>query len=311
MKQAAQLACGVAWASFFPGAVSAGAAGDPSYFILAAAAAMLPGFVDRALRGLVRHDIEIVPDPADPDPRATAEALAGAIDSAAADVRQLSVRLHPVKVGTDAWLCQEVFFDTRLRAVTVTPGPVVDGSNAPLGAPAQFPGPGRCGFRPRLTLGGRARLNVRSRDDIVIRAEPAPDGSVTIRAGHRLWGRNATLAAAVTAVLALAAIAGPLAGAVAGGALALGAILEMKSAAPAGRHSIFSVRPDSTAQCMAVAWISCVLVMWNLDAGRAPRAARLRAARIAAAAASVPPAGILVLRRLSAGSRRRKAGPHG
>jgi len=312
MKQTAQFACGLAWVSCFPDAVAAASAGNPAYFMLGAAAAMLPGFADAHLRGLFHHDMEIVPDPAAPDPAATAAALAAAIETSAASGNPLGIRLHPARVGDDAWLCQEVFFDTRLRSVSAAFGPVVDGWNQPLGGQPGLPAPCRRGFRPLLRLRDRARLSVRGRDDVVIRMEPSPDGTLAVRVARRHWSLKAGLAAALAAGLALAAAAGPVAGAAGGGALAIGILLHGAHGLPAGLRSVLAGRPprapdsreDGAAHSTPVACLACALLLWNLHSAAAPAREKLRAARVMATAAAVHFAGALALRRLSAGAAR-------
>jgi hypothetical protein len=132
MKGISHFAAGVALASCFPRAVAAGADGNPLYFILGGVFGLLADTMDFKLyRFLYRHDVEIQPDPLNPDPQLLADAVAAAIDRAGATGRPVRVKLDTVRLGADLWQQYEVRIDVDRRRVIATFGPVVNTSGKP------------------------------------------------------------------------------------------------------------------------------------------------------------------------------------
>lgn len=133
MKGIAHFCLGVAVASCFPQAVAAGAAGDPSFFIVGGAFGLLPDTIDfKAIRFLFRHDVEVAPDPCAFDPQLIADALAAAVHQASETGQPVRIQLDTVRLGADAWLQYTVTFDTAKRSIRVVRGPVVDTGKNPL-----------------------------------------------------------------------------------------------------------------------------------------------------------------------------------
>jgi len=133
MKGISHFSVGVAAAACFPGAVEAGAAGNPLYFILGGAFGLLPDTLDFKLnRFLCKHDVEVRPDPVNPDPSLIAEAVARAVNTAYETKKPYRIRLNTVRLGTDKWQRYEVFFDVGARRVVVRYGPVVDTGGTPI-----------------------------------------------------------------------------------------------------------------------------------------------------------------------------------
>lgn len=136
MKGITHFAAGVAAASCFPFAVEAGAAGHPLYFILGGCCGLLPDTLDFKIgRFFCRHDIEIAPDPAAPDPQMIADAIALSVNTAHAAGKPVRVKLDTIRLGADGWQRYAVRFDVRARRVEVSYGPVVDTGRQAVGEP--------------------------------------------------------------------------------------------------------------------------------------------------------------------------------
>ncbi len=121
MKGIVHYVSGLAAASFVPGVVQAGAAGRPGLFLLGGIAALLPDTLDFKVRRLLTAaDVEIRPDPLDPDPAVVADGLAAVINRVWDSGRTLSVRLHTITTGARKWRPYEVFFDVPRRMVKVS-----------------------------------------------------------------------------------------------------------------------------------------------------------------------------------------------
>ena len=104
MKGFTHFTAGLAAASFFPGAVTAAASGNPLYFILGGAFGILPDTLDfKFYRFFVKHDMEVIPDPNRADPQMIADAVAYAVNRAALTGKPVRIRLNTIPCGADCW----------------------------------------------------------------------------------------------------------------------------------------------------------------------------------------------------------------
>jgi membrane-bound metal-dependent hydrolase YbcI (DUF457 family) len=139
VKGIAHFSSGVAAASFFPWSVQAAAEGNPLYFIIGGAFALLPDTADfKFYRFFYRHHVQVEVDPRRPDPQGMAEKIAGAIGRALAEKKTIRVKLNSLRLGADSWRQYKVKFDAAAREVRVHIGPIVSTGQVPI--PATEPG---------------------------------------------------------------------------------------------------------------------------------------------------------------------------
>ena len=120
MKGFTHFMVGLGAASCFPGAVAAAATGNPLYFILGGAFGILPDTLDfKFYRFFVKHDMEVIPDPDNADPKMIADAVAYAINRAALGGAPVRIRLNTIPAGADCWRQYTVRFDVAGRRVLV------------------------------------------------------------------------------------------------------------------------------------------------------------------------------------------------
>lgn len=132
MKGISHFAVGIAAASCIPGVVERAAEGNPLHFILAGIFGLLPDTLDfKFARFLHKSDMQIMPDPLNPDPQLIANAVALAVNRAHETGRAVNLRLHTVRLAADLWQSYEVKFDVAGRKVTVGYGPIVDTGGNP------------------------------------------------------------------------------------------------------------------------------------------------------------------------------------
>jgi membrane-bound metal-dependent hydrolase YbcI (DUF457 family) len=275
MKGISHFAIGIAAASCFPAAVRAGAHGNPLYFILAAAAGVLPDTLDFKFgRYLHRHDMEVTPDPHRPAPQMIADAVAFAVNRAWELKTPFTIKLDTIRLGTDAWQTYDIRFDVPGRRVACELGPVVGGGAvAPSGAVrsrASAVAALVCDVKPDYT----ATTRVDILDGPVFRMERLPDGRVAPRflPWHRTWSHS--LVTALLLGLVCAVIWDALAGAVVLAAFGLHALTDhlgfmgsclwfpFRRERREGWHLL---RSDSPPANLAAVWLSCVVVFWNLS----------------------------------------------
>jgi len=228
VKGLTHLTVGVAWASCWPQVVTAGAAGHPGLFVLAAACGILPDTLDfRFLRYLYPYEMEIIPDPKQPDPGLIASAMAHAVTRVVETGRPVRIRLNTVRVGSGLWQQYRLRFDVAAQQVQVDYTGVVNTSREPAAGSIGSP---PCSRRAKLpcavALDYRAETDIDIFDGPTFRLEPLPDGRVRARfiPWHRQWTHSLVIAATVG--LVAAAIGGIIAGVVAGGAWALHVIAD-------------------------------------------------------------------------------------
>ncbi len=276
MKGLTHLVVGTAWASCWPAAVAAGADGHPGLFVLGAACGILPDTIDfRLLRYLYPHDMEIIPDPLNPDPEMIARAMATAVGRARESGRPVRVRLHTVRVGSGLWQQYRLRFDVAARRIEVGYTGVVNTSREPATAAGiGTPPSSRSAALPAdVALDYRAAADIDIFDGPTFCMTPQPDGRIRVRfiPWHRQWTHSLVVAAAVG--LAVVVPGGSLAGIVAGGAWALHVLADQtgflgsnlffpftRERTP-GRQWAEASHPWVNA---AMIWMALLLVVWNL-----------------------------------------------
>lgn len=152
MKGIAHFISGVAAASFCPWAVEAAQNGNPAFFILGAAAGILPDTIDfKFYRYFYHHDVYIEPRPEQLDPQPLADAVASAVSQAAATGRPVCIKLSTLQLSADNWRQYQVKIDQSAGEVRAQFGPVVSTGQAPQ--PGTLPVP-----RPVATATFSARI---------------------------------------------------------------------------------------------------------------------------------------------------------
>ncbi len=194
MKGFSHFMTGVAAASCFPWSVQAATEGNPLYFILGGAFGLLPDTMDfKVYRFFYKHDLYIDPDPSERDPQAIADAIAGALEQAHRENREVRVKLNTIRMGVDYWQQYMVRFDPDEGEVQVRFGPVVNTGQVPVP-----------GTHEEITRVGRARVSVPYRntyeavttvdifDGPSFSMAPAKDGAVEVAflPWHRTWSHS-------------------------------------------------------------------------------------------------------------------------
>lgn len=281
MKGIAHFAIGVAAASCFPAAVEAGASGNPLYFLLGGIFGLLPDTIDfRFRRFLERRDIEIAPDPLEPDAQPIADGIADAVRQAHARGKPIRLRLNTVRLGPDEWQEYEVHFDVAARKVHVRYGPVVNTGTQPVRrGPHQASSEASAALPCPLRLEYRARTTVNIFGGPEFRLEPQPDGSVIPRfiPWHRDFSHS--LGFALLAGASCLAVWGVTAGLVASVAIAAHVAADqlgtLGSAVlwPLSRRRIPGIQlvaSGATAPGLAAVLGAALVVFWNLQAAAPP-----------------------------------------
>lgn len=284
MKGISHFVSGIAAASCFPAAIDAAGSGNPFYILLGGFCGLLPDTLDfKFIRYFCRYDIEIVPDPLNPDPALIAEALVAGAREALGSRRKVCLKLHSIRLAVDRWLAYRIDIDRCGRKIKVEIGDVLDtggnitriGSGGPK-ASRNLP----CdmvmdyGFRVDVTyLEGPTLLFVPEKDFV---------RSVFIH-WHREWSHS--LIMAITCALVFFLAAGALAGAVAGAAVLMH--VAMDQAGYMGNKILFPfsrfraggqrlLRSGAGIWNLAVVWICILITVWNaglhdqLDGGILP-----------------------------------------
>lgn len=299
MKGIAHFATGVAAASCFPAAVEAGAAGNPLYFIIGGVFGLLPDTLDfKFTRFFQQCDITVTPDPLRPDAQLIADAVALAIARAHANQAIVHLKLNTIQLAADRWQRYRVTLDVAQGVVRVAYGPEVDTGGNPLGAPpAESPSavsaPLPCGIIPDYL----ATTDIDIFDGPVFGMEPTPDGRVraVFIPWHRKWTHSLVLA--LLGGLAMAVIAGPLAGCVAAAAYAahiagdqLG-FLGSNLWAPFSRQRSRGLKLTHSGAPLPnflTVWLSVLLIFWNLAHDTTAGVAGLNPLRYLLVAAGLP-----------------------
>ncbi len=281
MKGIVHFTVGVLAASCVPEVVRAGAAGHPLYFLLGGVAGLLPDTLDFKFLGFFsRHDIEVAPDPLQPDPAMIAEALVLAVHRAAESKKSVRIRLNTIRLAADRWQSYEVVFDPVRKQVEVNMGPVVNTG----GQPVDSGGDKAAGASARASLlcPIQNEYQAATRIDILggpmFGMVPQPDGRVRI--SFIPWHRQGSHGVLLAVALGLAAwlVVDGLAGVVVCLAMLAHALVDQigfmgsnwlypfTRVRRPGWKMVYS--QDSFAN-MAMVWCSLALILWNLGNGYA------------------------------------------
>ena len=198
MKGLTHFISGVAFGTFFPGAVAAAAQSSSMILVLGGVGGILPDTFDfKFARYLETFDVEVDPDHDRPDPKAIAEAVAAAVDRAASEGRTIKLVLHTIRLGADAWRKYSVDFNQEKGRIEVTIGPVVSTSQVPY-LPSLPPADERFAFAevrtPFVHTYDRANdVTIFSGPDFDLKPR---DGFVEIEflSWHRRWSHSFTVA---------------------------------------------------------------------------------------------------------------------
>lgn len=283
MKGIAHFASGVAATSFFPWAVRASLEGNPAYFVLGGACALLPDTLDfKFYRFFYHHDLYVDPDPKRFDLQAIADTLAAALRRARDERRTVTVKLNTVRLGADAWQQYAVRFDPDRQEVQVEQGPVVTTGQVPVpGTTPAAPTVARAALDAPIVQTYDAVTRVDIFDGPTFAFEPTADGRVVLHflPWHRKWTHSFTLAGAVAVLGAL--LGGWRAAAVMLAGFAVH-ILEDQLGfmgsnllAPFTRRrlpGLHWMRSGDAFPNFTAVWLSCLLLFWNFyRAAPAPR----------------------------------------
>ncbi len=141
MKGLTHFISGIAAASFIPQAVQRSAAvrsdveGAASSFILALAGlyAIMPDTLDFKIgRYLEKADVDIAPDPRNPNPQAMADAMGRAMDRAWDENREVRVQFRVLQLSADRWQRYFIKFNTDEQSVSVIWSDIVTMSQVPF-----------------------------------------------------------------------------------------------------------------------------------------------------------------------------------
>jgi membrane-bound metal-dependent hydrolase YbcI (DUF457 family) len=308
MKGIAHFSIGIAAASCFPAAVRAGADGNPLYFILGGIFGLLPDTMDfKFYRFFQKYDIEVVPDPVDPDPQMIADAVALAANRAYETGKPVMLQLRTIQLGSNLWRSYEISFDVLRKRVSATIGPVVNTSGMPDETVARkgrdmATSPLLCDIK--LDYEATTKINIL--DGPSFEMQRIADGRVTPRfiPWHREWSHSVVIGL----VFALAAmlIWGTLAGIITFCAYTLHVFVDQlgfmgsawlfpfRRARSEGMKVLHSDTPHLN---LAAVWFSCLLIFWNLYAVTSWRVPHFNLARLVLYGAVIPAAAHLALRK--------------
>ena len=274
MKGFTHFMTGLAFASFWPQAVQAGAEGNPLLFILGGACGLLPDTLDFKLaRYFFRHDVEIVPDPSRPDPRIIAETLANAVHQVRVSGKLVRVKVNTARAGAGLWDRYRITFDeTNHRVAVAYAGMVTTGrALVPGGAhpPAEALSPLACSVK----LDYEATTEMDIFEGPTFALEPLPDDRVLVQfiPWHRQWSHSLTFAAVLGC--AVGWFGGIAAGTIAACACSLHIAADQLGFMgsnlfyPFTRHRVQGrqlVRSDNALANFATVWMSALLIYWNL-----------------------------------------------
>ncbi len=275
MKGVTHFLAGICVASSFPAAVRAGAAGNPLYFLLGGAAALLPDTLDfKCYRYFYPTDILIVPDPARPDGAHIAARLARAVTQAARTGKPVHVRLSTIRLPGDAWLPYRISLDRAGTTLTVAFEPPCDsGGNPTETALPPLPPPASVALPVRLAMTYETAFRVDIMDGPALRLWRSDPDHVACEfiPWHRAWSHSLFLAGALAAVAGLCggAAAALLAGTATLSHLLLDQLGHMGSALhwPFSRRRLAGWRRCHSAEAwpnLATVWLCLLITGMNL-----------------------------------------------
>jgi hypothetical protein len=275
MKGIAHFAIGIAAASCFPEAVRAGADGNPLFFILGGVFGLLPDTIDfKFYRFFHRHDVEMIPDPRNPDPKLIAQAVAHAVNKAYESRKPVRLKLDTIRMGSDLWQQYEVEFDVQGKRVCASLGPTVNTSGAIVEpVPATKRKKSSAALLCNIKLDYEAVTKIDILDGPSFQMERMEDGRVMPRfmPWHREWSHSVIIGLLFALVGTL--VWNWLAGAIILCAYAFHVLVDQFGFM--GSNYLFPFRRTRSEGMkllhsgesfpnLAAVWLSCLLIFWNL-----------------------------------------------
>lgn len=127
MKGITHFSVGLALAALYEPSLAMAESGNPLLMLAGGFAGILPDTVDfKFVRYFCRYDVEVVPDPLDPDPAVIAGAFSSAVLSALKDEGGVCIKFHTMRVSADRWRKYNLKVGPG-RQITVNTGMIVDG----------------------------------------------------------------------------------------------------------------------------------------------------------------------------------------
>ena len=212
MKGFTHFISGIAAVSCLPGIVPQAMSGSYAPFILGGVSALLPDTLDfKIIRFFWKQDVLIVPDPLHPDFQEVAEAVAAAIDRAAANRQPLSLKLSSIQMSAESWQQYRLHINVAKKEIRVSGGPVVNTGQEPVDAGCSSP-EGVARFMSDVKLDYLAETTIDIFDGPSFLFMPGTEKQVHIQflPWHRSW-THSLLTAGLLGVFVLALIS-PLAG---------------------------------------------------------------------------------------------------
>lgn len=274
---------GVTVTSFFPAALAAAADGQPGYFVLGGAAALLPDTLDFKFRRFFqRHDLTVAPDALRPDAAAIARTLARAAGLAADGGKPVTVKLESIRRGASVWQSYSVRFDPARRTVEATVGPLVSSSPAPPQTGAARAPAATADTRVEVFCEYLARIDVDIFDGPILAMIPQTDGRVRVEfiPWHRRGTHSLTFGLLLGLPVALAW--NPIAGAVVFAAQASHVLADQLGFMGSNLWYPFTrrrtrgfkrLRSTDPFANTAMVWICLLLIVWNLSRAAGPETA--------------------------------------
>jgi membrane-bound metal-dependent hydrolase YbcI (DUF457 family) len=274
MKGIAHFTAGVAVASCFPAAVAAAEHGNPLYFILGGIFGLLPDTLDfKFYRFFYRHDIEVMPDPLDPDPQLVVDAVAYSIEQADKTGKPYRIKLNTIRLGPDLWQRYSLHFNLAEQTIEAEIGPQVDTGGVTVHAAPCKP---RCASAPLpspVKLDYLSTTHIDIFDGPMFQMVPDDDGRIIPHfiPWHRQWSHSLLVG------LAFGLFAWTLWDAVAAGVIiaaycshiGLDQLGYMGSSLiwPLSRHRTPGLKCSHSGHAFpnfAAVWLCCLLIFWNL-----------------------------------------------
>jgi membrane-bound metal-dependent hydrolase YbcI (DUF457 family) len=276
MKGITHFISGVTVASFCPWAVDAAQNGNPAFFILGAAAGILPDTIDfKFYRFFYKHDIRVELRADQLDPQPIADAVARAV-SLAVEGKRTTLKLASIKLGADDWRQYRVKIDPEAGEVRVQFGPIVSTGQVPQ--PDSLPEPRSVGiakFDAPILQSYEPTYTVDIFDGPSFAFKRNEDGQVEIDflPWHRNWSHSLTVGAFLAGI---ASIWTWKAGVVILGAYMIHVLEDQMGHMGSNLFFPFTKKRAPGLKMMhsgaafpnfSGVWLCCLLIFWNVYAG--------------------------------------------